>query len=416
MPGAELLAVLDDLDADRADRRQCLDAIADYERLAAAITARVHELTARLDATRDPDPRNDFTPEELAGVLGISPEGAQGRLDTSARIYTRLLATWRSLRTGRISGFHAKLLADAVAPLTDEQAVLVERFVLRELDHPSYRVWRRRIRYAVHKYAPVDAEQARERGRDARTVRHEPGDHETGTLIVHGPLDATMIAWTMIDDLAHKDPAGGRTVDQRRFDAFADLFLGEKAWEKLTPHIEVTVPLDALRGGDTPGELAGYGPISADTARELAYRDTAKWRRLVYAPLTGHLMALGEKTYRPMQFAQLLCDPVESPPPREWQYRASPKMRRYVQAQWRYCLARGCGRRARHADLDHTEKYRDGGATSVWNQRPYCPRHHRMKDRNGTGWSAVANIDGSTTVTDPTGHTYRIWPHDYRGP
>ncbi|MGH3381822.1 MAG: DUF222 domain-containing protein [Actinoallomurus sp.] len=412
-PGPELLAVLDGLDAQSVDRGTCLDAIAGYERVAAAITARTHELTATLDATRHPDPRKDFTPEELAGVLGIAPETAEGRLDNSARIYGRLKATWWLLRTGQLSGLHAKLLADAIAPLADDQCGLVEAYVLRDADHPTYRAWRRRISYALKKYAPVDADRACQRDREARGVWHEPGGNETGMLTILGPLNATMIAWCMIDDLAHSQPADDRTVDQRRFDAFTALFLGEKAWDRITPHIEVTVPLDTLQGRNTPGDLAGYGPISADTARELANQTHARWRRLVYAPDSGHLVALGDKTYRPDQVAKLLSDPVEAPPKAEDQYRASAKLRRWVQARWRYCPTPGCGHRARHAHLDHTKKYREGGATSRENFRPYCPRHHRAKDVEGTGWTSTANTDGSTTITDPT---YRTWPHDYRGP
>ena len=70
-------------------------------------------------------------------MLGVGPETAEGRLDTSARIYGRLRATWWLLRTGALTGLHAKLLADAIADLDDEKCQLVEAYVLRDADHPT---------------------------------------------------------------------------------------------------------------------------------------------------------------------------------------------------------------------------------------------------------------------------------------
>lgn len=106
--------------------------------------------------------------------------------------------------------------------------------------------------------------------------------------MVHGPLEATAVAWTLIDDHAHHTPGDGRTVEQRRFDAFTDLFLGTRAWDAVRPTIEVTVPLDTLLGGDT-----------------------------------GAVTACGSRSYPPGQLAQLLTDPAEAPPPTEFQYRPS---------------------------------------------------------------------------------------------
>lgn len=61
-------------------------------------------------------------------------------------------------------------------------------------------------------------------------------------------------------------------------------------------HVPVTIPADTFTGGPTPGEVPGYGPLPAATARDLAARATS-CQGLVYHPDTGHL--LGRSTLLP---------------------------------------------------------------------------------------------------------------------
>src|SRR6266511_96609 len=58
------------------------------------------------------------------------------------------------------------------------------------------------------------------------------------------------------------------------------------------------MPATMLMGLTEHGaELAGYGPIPAQVARELAADGT--WRRLLTDPVSGHLLDYGRTTYRP---------------------------------------------------------------------------------------------------------------------
>ena len=66
--------------------------------------------------------------------------------------------------------------------------------------------------------------------------------------------------------------------------------------------VDVTVSLATLLGVDqAPGEQAGYGPITAQTARRLAA--TGTWRRLITDPATdpatGTFLDVGKTRYRP---------------------------------------------------------------------------------------------------------------------
>jgi len=64
--------------------------------------------------------------------------------------------------------------------------------------------------------------------------------------------------------------------------------------------VQLTVPLTTYLGlADQPGEVAGYGPILADTARTLAENaDAARWCVTV-TDEQGQAIAHGETAYRP---------------------------------------------------------------------------------------------------------------------
>jgi len=56
------------------------------------------------------------------------------------------------------------------------------------------------------------------------------------------------------------------------------------------PLLTLHLPLGTALGlSDAPAELAGYGPIPADLARELAA--DATWRRILTDPVTGAVAA-----------------------------------------------------------------------------------------------------------------------------
>ena len=64
----------------------------------------------------------------------------------------------------------------------------------------------------------------------------------------------------------------------------------------LTSHID----LEALAElADSPGELAGYGPVVADIARQVAAEHVdSEWRYTVHHPDNGQVVANGTTTKR----------------------------------------------------------------------------------------------------------------------
>lgn len=152
--------------------------------------------------------------------------------------------------------------------------------------------------------------------------------------------------------------------------------------------VNVTVPLSTLLGvDDQPGELDGYGAITAHAARELAVE--GEWRRIVTDPLTGSALDVGRTRYRP---PASLVD--------------------HIRERDRVCARPGCSARAASCDLDHTIEFtREDGITAHTNLGPLCPRDHQIKTDGG--FELTQPEPGVFDWRTPTGHTYRVWPGDH---
>ena len=114
--------------------------------------------------------------------------------------------------------------------------------------------------------------------------------------------------------------------------------------------VRVTVPFSTLFGLDEqPGELAGYGTITAEQARELAVQGT--WRRILTDPATGAPTDYGTTVYRP---PTTLRDLVVTRAPR--------------------CGFPSCLQSAHRGDLDHREPYDRTTGTGPTNEHNLNPR------------------------------------------
>jgi hypothetical protein len=121
-----------------------------------------------------------------------------------------------------------------------------------------------------------------------RGVFVQPADDgATATLSVfHVAADRAVAAYERVDAIARGLRRAGdpRTLDQLRADTVLDLIDGIHPLSVPPIHrrgvVELTIPLaTALGTGSEPGELAGYGPVLADVARQIAVQQRdAQWR------------------------------------------------------------------------------------------------------------------------------------------
>ena len=174
-----------------------------------------------------------------------------------------------------------------------------------------------------------------------------------------------------------------RTLDQIRADVLLDLLEGTRQAGGRRGTVDIQVDLKTLaRLNDDPGELAGYGPVIADIARQVAERQPgAEWRWTLTHPDSGLVIDNGTTRRRP-----------------------TARQRRHVEARHNTCIFPGCRMSAVDCDLDHRHAWANGGPTRVDNLAPLCRHHHKVRHRSG--WTHRPLPNGDHVWTSRLGHTY----------
>jgi hypothetical protein len=365
---------------------------------------------------------------EVAGALRVHPATARAMIFDAARLLGELPGVHAALANGRISWGHVVKLqivtADAPTSVLPELEAAVlptaerltatqfGRVVARELDrlHPvplqvrtELGAARRRVLLRpdvdgmawLNAYLKADEAQAGydRLSRIAKSLNDADGDAgcaEPGAAgVAGGPEGPTgPVQLTGAPD----GPSGEqvlRTMDQRRADAYRDLLLdGETSGglgRGIRGTVHVTVPVLTLLGRtDEPGLLEGYGPIDPKSARKIAGTATS-WDRILTHPETGCILSVGRRSY---------TVPAD--------------MKRYLQVRDQTCQGIGCNRKASNSEIDHTQAWNTGGATSVDNLVHLCKGCHRLKHQ--TSFSTRQTPTGQLTWTSPGGKTYTREP------
>jgi hypothetical protein len=181
-----------------------------------------------------------------------------------------------------------------------------------------------------------------------------------------------------------------------------------------------------------PGEVAGFGPVDADTCRDLG-------TRLAGDPGTQWCLTLTDENGRAVAHGCAHCPPAArsgSPPdttgPPAWlasvqiqwlerdpcghtrrtdSYRPSKALHHLIEIRHRTCGFPGCRRPARRCDADHTVPFDQDGATCECNLAPLCRYHHRCKQAQG--WRLTQPEPGALIWTAPHGRSYAVQPGLY---
>jgi mRNA-degrading endonuclease toxin of MazEF toxin-antitoxin module len=391
VPSVSLLEVLDVLTPAMLEVDGQIDALVAVERHIGLLQARSAELLAALDAG---DTSSDgFTRDWVAAALHVPPGSMRTKMTVASDLTGRLPATLAMLRGGQISQRHAIDLADATRSLTPESATAVEARVLERAPEQTVTQFRASVKRAVLRVTtPAEEEKTHTDAVAERRVIVTPAEHGMAELWAYLPADQAAAINAALDAVSYETIHGKggdtRTIDQRRADALVEMASCVLADPHLTkahgqrPAVQVTVALSTLMElDDQPGELDGYGPITAAMARRIASDPTATWRLLITDD-EGMVLHAGTKTYRP---------PAD--------------MTRTVIARDVHCVFPGCRKRAAHGDLDHVEAFTPGDLTTQANLMSLCRRHHRLKH---TGkWTVTRNDETSvTTWTDRRGREH----------
>lgn len=358
--------------------------------------------------------------EDVSTALRLAPSTAQMRIDVARNLVNNLPNTCSALALGEISSAHATVIAretaSAIHDGMSESAIFdIESRAIAYAEFHTPGQVANHVRNSVAKYSPEEFEETVSRATSMRRVTCYNDSDGISTVVAILPAADAQIVMNSIeafimraDQLSQSEVrmrkshegnsiemnegqalSGDQrlTKDMRRADALASIcaqFLSQLD-EAVTPHrrpltVNVTIDLPTLLGlAENPGQLAGYGPIPAAVARELA--SDGRWKRFITEPQTGNLLDFGRESYEPPQ-----------------------QLKDFLIARDRTCRFPGCRRSALLSDLDHAESWDSGGRTSAENIGALCRRHHRLKTHDG--WSIESFPDGSCTWRSPLGKEF----------
>lgn len=345
---------------------------------------------------------------EFAVALGVSERVASRELEQAQLLVEELPCTRAALAAARLRWEAGQAICAVAASLPvasraefDERAVeLAVRMTPTQLRRAVAR-----LRDELHEQPLVERHA---RALADRGVWLTPEIDGMATVCAYVPAPVAVGALGRLDRIARslrdgegEHPRGGeRTLAQMRADAWGDLLChGDIAGTApivedqgvatfvpgLRAEIRLTLAASTASGADdAPGELDGYGPIPAETARVLVGVG-ASFTTVLTDAETGAVVSVG-RTHR-------------VPPPR---------MRLLLHLRDQTCRFPGCTRPASTAEADHTIEWRNGGETSPANLASLCVGHHHV--RHGDRWTYVLHPDGTAEWTTPTGRRVTTRP------
>ncbi|MGW6173341.1 DUF222 domain-containing protein [Arthrobacter sp. NPDC055138] len=339
--------------------------------------------------------------EELGCLLGLPDHQARARLDQAADLHRLFPATLAAMAAGDLDREQAAVIVSQGRSLPEDAAAGFEQALLGRVKGRSLRSLRdmaRRLRERTH---PETITRRRRRAEERRNVGVEPAPDGMAWLNAYLPAEQAAAIDDRLTRTAHHlrgQTGETRSRGQLRADVFTDLLVhaGLETGPAAGIHAEpaVTVPVLSLLGlSEEPATLDGFGPIPADTARQLC-ADAKSFYRILTHPETGARLSYGRTRYRP---------PAD--------------LARTVRKRDEVCPFAGCRKHGKACQIDHTQAFRADGArgeTDAGNLGPPCETHHGLKTR--AGWKMAQPAPGVFEVTTPAGRTYTDRPGEDNDP
>ncbi|WP_297343812.1 HNH endonuclease signature motif containing protein [Amnibacterium sp.] len=345
--------------------------------------------------------------KQVAAELQMT-EGTLGHLlDAACDLRESMPLTWQRFIEGR-----APWRAVDIA-LAQSQGVPMDRMceyddlAAAAVEHTHAARLKDRLRRARERLFAESAATRRHLAEQNRRVRLESmADGQATIEIVGGATD-----WVPVDHAltAAAVAAKGlkdetRSIGQLRHDILLDIITeGLKTGALPDPATKVTqrkgvavellltVPVLSLLGkGTALASLEGYGPVDLEKARELA-AEAPSFVRVLTDPVTGVRLTMDRTTYRP---------PAD--------------LKRWIRIRDQECRDPGCGRPARHSDIDHVQEWQHDGATDAVNLVSICRSMHLLKSMGL--WRQTVHPDESVTWTSPWGRTITDPPLERAAP
>ncbi len=392
-PGCVLAAMLDDIDVDRCTGYDRVRVMLAHQRQASHYAAQTYRtMTALVDVMREDPDETEFAEEsaaaEIRAALRLTRRAADVEMAFALELQRRLPLVWMALCEGTIDIRRARVIVNNTLHLSVASARDVVDHVIEDAGLLTTGQLGAKIRKLCLQIDPQDARERYRHAVDDRRVVTEPTTSGTSNLLgVDLPPDLVAAGMKRINQIARglRGPGETRTMDQLRADVLLDLVMGDGQASKAgRGTVDIIVDLKTLTElADHPGELAGYGPVIADIARQVAERQTdAEWRWTITDPDTEQTLDTDTTRTRP-----------------------TARQRRQIQARDRTCIFPGCRMPAVGCDIDHRIPLSEHGPTRNDHLAPAC-RYDHVTVRHRFGWSYIPLSNGDYQWTSRLGHTY----------
>jgi hypothetical protein len=330
---------------------------------------------------------------ELGLGLGRSWRSAEALVAFADRLLNTL-PVMHQMATRGVSMRFAKVLDEETALLTDEQAARVDAEVSPRAASLTLQGFTRQVRRAVAKIDPdIDAKRHQKAKREQSGVQFIPAADGMAIVGIKMPAADAVRGVAELNARADKmktegdERSHGQRVVDGFFDALASPVVGDgKVRFRRTGKVNATIDLLSLLGlRNEPGEIAGYGPVSAAQIRDMLRDEDTMIHRLVYDPVTGKVL--------------------------DYQARGryvDECMRTLISARDVTCRFPGCLTDAVYCDGEHCEEAgTPDGATSCANCGLMCRHHHDAKTFRAVDYTRPDPNSGDTEWETALGFRYR---------
>lgn len=392
-PGPELAAYLVTVDPAQLSGYDQIRVLQATEKMMAHYSGRMYAtmaaLSDRMLEEDDGDAETAFeaTAMELRAGLRLTRRGADLELELADDINHRLPSLGKALASGTINLKRVQVIVHGTGALNEDDARKVVDKVMEEAPRLTTGQLAARVRKLSMAIEPEESKRKYDSAIEQRRVARESTSEGTANLmILDAPPNRAGEAFNRINSIAMSLRTSGetRTLDQLRTDVALDLLTGRFDDRKtgrgtVNLHVDLKTLADLA---DEPGELAGFGPVVADIARQVAAQQSdSEWRFLVTDPATGMPVHIGTTKRR-----------------------SNAEQKRYVELRNITCVFPGCRMPATECDIDHTDPWAETHRTTVLSLAPLC--RHEHVGRHKFGWTYQPLPGGDYLWTSRLGHTY----------
>jgi hypothetical protein len=392
-PGPALAGFLASIDVDRVSAHDRVLVLRAHQRMTSHFQAQAISAVAAISDhmerelfADDPALAWEASATEIRAALRLTRRAAEAELDLAIAVRCRLPRLWEALSGGSIDVRRAGVMVNGTSHLDEPTARLVVDSVIGDAPRLTTGELGARVRRLCVEVEPDTARERYQEAVEGRRVVTEATPEGTAHLLgLDLPPDRVAAIARRIDQIAKSLRRAGdpRSIDQIRADVYLDLLAGRHT-DARGGTVDLRVDLDTLAGlTEAPGDLAGFGPVIADIARQITEaQNNGEWRYTVVDPTTGLPLHDGTTRRRP-----------------------TATQRRHVEARDQVCYFPGCRMPATDCDLDHRTPWAEQHRTSVHGLDAGC-RHDHVTVRHRLGWKHQLLPNGDHLWTSPLGHRY----------